>query len=184
MAETVSNVTSSKPAVGGAIYWAPKGTTLPTTADGTLDAAFKSLGYVSDDGITNSYSEDINTVHAYGGDPVLTTRTNKEDTWAFTLLEILNVDVCKFVYGADAVTGDLASGIAIACDGISGDEGAIVVDMIMRGSVLKRTVLPDCVVTELGDITYNDTDAVGYETTVMAMADTAGKTHYEYIKKA
>jgi hypothetical protein len=34
-----------------------------------------------------------------------------------------------------------------------------------------------------GDITYNDGDLVGYETTLNAVPDTSGNTHYEYIMR-
>ena len=41
------NVTAAKPKVGGAVWRAPLGTTLPTDAKTALDKAFKSLGYIS-----------------------------------------------------------------------------------------------------------------------------------------
>ena len=36
--------------------------------------------------------------------------------------------------------------------------------------------------TEVGDITYADGEAIGYDTTLSAVPDAAGGTHYEYIK--
>ena len=56
--------------------------------------------------------------------------------------------------------------------------------MIMREGALKRIVIPSGLLTELGDITYTDTDAVAYEVTITAQKDSAGNTHYEYIKSA
>lgn len=45
-------------------------------------------------------------------------------------------------------------------------EHVIVVDMVMRGGILKRVVLPQGKITAVEDITYADNAAVGYGTTV------------------
>ena len=182
MATTVSNVSVGKPKVGGAISIAPLGTTLPANATSDLDAAFKSLGYISDAGLVNSNSPSSDKVKAWGGDTVLNLQTEKPDDFKFTMIEVLNVDVLKLVYGDDNVSGSLATGIEIKANADDAAEHVIVVDMVMRGGILKRVVLPQAKITAVEDITYADNAAVGYGTTVSAMPDASGNTHYEYIQ--
>jgi hypothetical protein len=181
---TASNVSAGKPKITGAIYAAPLGTTLPTDTTTALNEAFKPLGYCSEDGLVNSTDLQSENIKAWGGDTVLSVQTSRDDTFKFTLLEILNLDVCKFVYGNDNVTGALDTGVTITVNNKEVDERALVIDLILRNNTAKRIVIPDGKLSDLGDINYVDNDAVGYETTMTCMPDASGNTHYEYIKRA
>ena len=179
-----TNVSAGKPKVGGAIYAAPVGTPLPTSTSEALDAAFKGLGYCSDDGLTNSTSLDVQKIKAWGGDTVLVIQSSREDTFKYKLIEIKSLEVLKHVYGADNVTGTLETGIKVSANNNDVPEQSLVIDMIMRDNTAKRIVIPSCKISNIGDITYSDGDAVGYETTVDCTPDSSGNTHYEYILKS
>lgn len=176
-------VTAAKPKKGGAIYTAPLGTTLPLDAVMSLNAAFKSLGYVSEDGLTNENSITSENIKAWGGDVVNTVQTESSDSFTYTLIEGLNVEVLKEIYGASNVTGTLEAGITINVNSADKPEHVIIVEMIMKGGVLKRIVLPIAKITEIEPITYKDNENVGYGVKVQALPDAKGNTHYEYIAK-
>lgn len=176
----VSNVTVGKPKVAGAIWRAPKGTTLPTTATATL-TGFEELGYVSEDGVTNSNSPDSEKIKAWGGQIVLVVSTEIPDTFQMTLIETLNPTVAKAVYNSSNVTVDGTAGYSIKVNADPLEEASYVIDMRMTGGAMKRIVIPDGMISERGDIVYKDDEAVGYDITIDALPDLYGNNHYEYI---
>lgn len=170
MANTVDYVSTGKPAGVGAIWRAPKGTTLPATVDATLDAAFKCLGYCSEDGYTQSTSISTENLKAWGGDIVDTPQTEKIETHKFKAIESLNVDVLKAAYGDDNVSGTAATGITVRHNANDQKACVYVVDMILRDGGKQRTVIPNAKLTNLGDVVYKDNEATGYEMTFTALA--------------
>ena len=178
-----NNVSAAKPNIAGAIYYSTLPATLPTTADGAL-SGFTCLGYISEDGITNSNTRESDTFKAWGGDTVLTSQTDYSDTFNFKLLEVLKKEVLQTVFGAANVTGDIATGLKVEANSKELGSCAWVIDMIMRDDTLNRIVIPNGKISEIGDIVYSSSDLTAYDVTVTAFPDTNGNTHYEYKKSA
>lgn len=183
MSESVNsaNVTAGKPKISGAVYRAPLGTTLPTDAISDLDSAFKNMGYGSEDGLVNNNTPESESIKAWGGDTVLTIQSGKEDTFAITLIEATNTDVLKTVYGDSNVSGDFESGITVKANAQEQEAASWVIDMVLKNGV-KRIVIPEAKISEIGEISYTDSAAVSYAITLTAVPDDDGNTHYEYIK--
>lgn len=178
---TVSNVSTGKPKVAGAVYRAPKGTTLPTDATTALANAFVDMGYISEDGVVNSNSPSTEKIKAWGGQVVLIVSSEKPDTFKLTFLEALNETVLKTVYGDGNVTTGTNT-ITVTANAAALTEHVYAIDMVMTGGALKRIVIPAGMLSEIGDIVYKDDEAIGYEVTLDCLPDSSGNNHYEYIK--
>lgn len=181
-----SNVSVGKPAVAGAVYTAPLGSTLPTDATTALDAAFTCLGYVSEDGLRNNNSPSSDNIKAWGGDTVATVQSEKQDTFQLKLIEALNVAVLKAVYNDDNVSGTLETGITVRANSEETVPLVWIYDTIMSNGALKRIVVPNGKIAQVAEIVYRDNEAIGYDVTINAMpgdADFGYDTHKEYIQK-
>ena len=176
----MAKASAAKPGVGGGIWTAPAGTTLPTDASTALNSAFASLGYVSDKGVARNISRDSNVLYAWGGDPVAILSSKKKETFKFKLIEPSNVSVLGLTFGE--ATGDLTNGVTVKSKSDISTPRAFVISTIMADNVHQRIVIPSGVVTDVGEIDYVDNDVVGFELTITAAADSDGVTAYEYQK--
>ncbi|MDO5131447.1 MAG: phage tail protein [Eubacteriales bacterium] len=184
MSNNTANVTTGKPKVGGAVFTAPAGTTLPTSASAELNSAFVCVGYCSEDGLTNSNSPETSTVKAWGGDIVLVTESEKKDTFKFTMLEGMDPNALKAVYGDSNVSGDISTGITVRANNALPVAHVWVFDMLLTNNTPKRIVVPNAIVSGVDDIEYKDGDPVKYGITLTAMpgGESFGyDTHKEYI---
>lgn len=183
MSNNSANVTQGKPAVSGAISYAPVGTTLPEDASTELPNTFKQVGYITSDGVVNAQSIETSQTKAWGGDTVLNSKTGATDTWKFAMMESLNVDALKLYYGEGNVSGSIDTGITIKVNSLDQEDHVLVIDQLLKNNVLKRIVIPRGQITAKDDVTYKDDQAIVYGVTISGVPDDDGQTHYEYIKK-
>ena len=176
-----SNVSTGKPAVGGAIFVAPAGTTVPTDATTPLAGAFVGLGYVSEDGLTNTVETDTNDVNAWGGDTVLSEQTSYKETFGFGLIETKEAALAQY-YGPENVEVDGSGNITVKHNGRTLPEQVAVVETVLSDGRVKRTVIPKAKMSDRsGDVTYTDGDAVTYPIVWNAKPDQNGDTAIDYI---
>lgn len=178
------NVSFGKPKSTGAVYVAPYGTTLPTTAWSTLNAAFKGLGYVSEDGVVNGVEADTENVNAWGGDLVLVGQTTFTEMFTFNAIET-NAEVLKQYYGSSNVTVEGNGSITVSQKNEMLPHVSVVIEMVLTGGRIKRIVIPNAQIADRsGEITYVDGEAVMYPMQFVAYPDENGQTHVEYIATA
>lgn len=182
-----NNVTASKPAVGGALSFAPFGTPLPTSASAALSSAYKKLGYISEDGVVNWDNTEHDSVRAWGQHNVLDLEGAHTDQFKFKLIEAENENVLVFVYGEDNVevteaTSSDGKKIEVQSTGEGYGYCVLVKDTILQDGAIKRTVIPKAKVVELGDIVYKDKEVTGFDLTVQAYEDGGKATHTDYIE--
>ena len=183
MANVATNVTTGKPNIAGAVFVAPKGTTLPTNATTALSSAFVCLGYVSEDGLKNNNELTVEAIKAWGGNIVYRSLTEMNDEFNLALIETENVDVLKTVYGENNVTVDGSGNVSIDVVAEDPQEKVWVFELALRGNRAKRIVIASGAITSRDEITYNDSDAVAFGITISAYPDSNGKTHQEYLEK-
>jgi len=178
------NVSFGKPKSTGAVFVAPAGTALPTTAWATLNGAFKGLGYVSEDGLVNGVETDTAEVNAWGGDLVLVGQTTFKEMFTVNLIET-NSEALKVYYGADNVVVEANGSITITQTNEMLPRVSVVFELVMTGGRIKRIVVPNAQIADRsGEITYVDGEAVAYPAVFVAYPDENGDTHKEYVATA
>lgn len=183
MAGTSSaNVAVGKPqlSVSGGVLVAPLGTTRPTTYAGSYDPAYVSVGYISEDGVTETSERSTEEIRAWGGDKVRTVQTEFGTNLEFTLIESRNAEALKVVFGEENVT-EVDGEITIARNSKVLPHLQFLIDML-DGSNSRHLDVGRGQVVEVGDITYVDGEAISYQLTVSCDPDSDNNTLIERIQ--
>jgi hypothetical protein len=184
MANSVSNVVNAKPLVTGGVLVAPVGSTLPTDEAAALNAAFKAVGYATDDGVTRGDKIDSDTKYAWGGDTLAVLFKSRTFTAKLGLAEYLNPVTQQVIYGTSAVsvtaaTSSAGAKMAIAGSAVPPPHNAWAIE-IVSGVAKVRIIFPDAQITDLDDVSYKDDDISARGITLTLFPDSSGNYFYEY----
>jgi hypothetical protein len=168
------DATNVRVALSGAVYSAPLLTAQPTTPSETWPVGWVDLGYISEDGVTEAYSDDSEVIKAWqGGATVRTVITSTEATFAFTCLETRK-DVWETYHKGSLLTDDGATATMQVRNATAAERmfGFDVID----GTNHVRIVVARGEVSERGEIVYRNNEPVGYELTITAYPNADGVT--------
>lgn len=174
----MSLTSAVKPKTSGGVLVGPTSATMPTSTSATA-TGFTSVGHISDGGVERSIKKDSTVVKAWGGGIVAVVNQGITETFKFKMIDIENTQALGLVF--DSVNTSNSEIVSKIGDG-SDTPKAFVIDTILTGNSAKRIVIPKGVVTDIGNITYKDSEVLGYEVTITAIEDSSGFTSYEYTK--
>ena len=182
MSVDASKTSVGKPKIIGAASWAPLGTALPTDAKTALSSAYKGLGYISSDGMSNDGSRETTELKAWGGDVVQTPQTSKKDQFTTKFVEVRNKDMLEVVKGSGNIS-ESGGMITIRENSDELDHVVLIYDILLSGGYLKRIVITDAQVVNVDAIDYKDDDLIGYPATIQAYPYPGydSDTHREFI---
>lgn len=191
MATTVNNsdeVIITKGKADGYTFRAKKGTPFDSLKDPSkaLPEAFRGLGYITDDGIVESFSMDSEEKKDMNGTTVKVLRTSRSKSYKFTLMQT-NAETLKVVYGDDnVVVGD--DGLRSVTDNAKGTADSLyalwfITDETETEIEYTRVFIVNGSISEVGDIVWLGTDIKKYEITIAAQPDENGNTAYMYTRK-
>ena len=175
------NVAVGKPnlEVSGGILAAPVGSTRPTDAETALDEAYETQGYVGEDGVTETSERSTEVIRAWGGVKVRTVQTEYGCSVTLSLIESRRASTLRTVFGDSNVV--VAGGnITVKRNETPLPHRQYVIDM-KDGDNARRLDIGYGQVTEVGDVTYVDGEAISYEITISCDPDDNGDSMVEYL---
>lgn len=166
----------------GGLYLGPVGTTLPVDPVTPIHGDFDELGYLGEEGVTQTIGQQRNEIRAWqNGDTVRKVRTQHDVTYSFTLLEF-SPEALAAYYGADNVSGT-AGDLIVEIRGDASTRGPWVLQILDAENHV-RIVIPDGEVTEQGAVPIVNGDAIKHPLVVTAYPDEDGVKAYIYSTNA
>ena len=164
-----ANTGAAKGKADGYALFVPEGTEAPTDFESALPDGTMNLGFVSEDGVTDSPEFETEDHKDGNGDVVESTQSGYAKKVTMKLIEH-KADTLRVIYGEDNVT-DAGGKLTVHNKGTYGISGALVLDTVMRGARAMRRVYPCTQLTEVGESTMVTGDLFATEVTFTVYQD-------------
>lgn len=177
----MANTDNVRAGITGNVRVAALGTTAPTTALAVYATGWADLGYLSEDGVTQSNDADTTEFTSWqNGTVVRRYISGSSTTWGFTCLET-KLDTIQLYYPGSTVATDATGNTTVTIRNPSSDPRAFAIDVVdgrlPNGDArILRWLVAKGELTDRGDITFSNGDPVGWEMTITAYPDANGVT--------
>lgn len=160
-------------AITGEVYYAPLGTALPTNSTTALIAAYKGLGYLSDDGVSEKWDDSVDIITAWQSATTVRSATTKSTgSLGFTPIESNGLVLQTFHRGSTMVESPTGN-FKLDVKPIVSDP-KIWVFHVIDGTKLIRMVIGNGEITERGEVAYKNGVPIGYPLVLMCYPDASG----------
>lgn len=154
--------------------------TLPTDGSTSLNTSiYKDVGTITDDGISESTSQDFTDVFAWQGNALVASLPGQYTKTFKLAASETNGITLAVQYGGSTLT-QLGNGVSIAEKPPVRDVRAWIFHGISDSGKLQRIVVPLGQVSERGDVVWKSTELTVYEWTVKCFLDASGNVAYRY----
>jgi hypothetical protein len=155
--------------------------TLPTSYSASL-TGFTEVGAITDDGITDTTSQDFNDIYMWQGNTLAVSLPGQNSLkFKFASME-MNLVTIGLNYPGSTIT-QITGGVTIAQKPPVRDLRSWVFHGI-DGTKIQRVVVPSGQITERGDVVWSSADVTVWEYTVTCYVDASGNIAYRYIADA
>lgn len=159
-------------AITGEMFSAPSGTTQPTNAETALSASFLGHGFISEDGVTESWDDSVDNIVAWQNAVVVrAARSSSVATFNFKLIQTRGSNLELYYVGSTVEANGGEWKIAVVP---ANSDPRVFAFNLVDGDKIARISIGNGEVTERGDIVYKNGEAIGYEVTVTAYPDDNG----------
>ena len=140
-------------------------------------SGFTSVGFITEDGVTEANERGTEKIKAWGGDTIRVLQNEHTQTFTFSFAELGNPDVLKLIYGDDNVTVGSDGSVEVKQNSKVLPHKSFCIE-VLDGNQKIRKFIPDGQITETGELQMTHSAIMASEVTMEAFVDSLGNKVY------